>query len=63
MPALDADRPIAGTRLIREWQGVEHIATVLDDGFEYQGRRYQSLSAIARAIIGTRWNGRRCSRG
>ena len=51
------DRPIAGTRLIREWQGVEHCATVLDDGFEYQGRRYQSLSAIARAITGTRWSG------
>ena len=50
-------RPVAGTRLIREWQGVEHCATVLDDGFEYQGRRYKSLSAIARAITGTRWNG------
>ena len=51
------DRPISGTRLIREWQGVEHTATVLDDGFEYQGRRYKSLSAIARAITGTRWSG------
>ena len=51
------DRPIAGTRLIREWQGVEHCVTVFDDGFEYQGRKYRSLSAIARAITGTRWNG------
>ena len=51
------DRPIAGTRLIREYQGVEHCATVLTDGFEYQGRPYKSLSAIARAITGTRWNG------
>jgi hypothetical protein len=51
------DRPIAGTRLIREWQGVEHCVTVLDDGYEYQCRPYQSLSAIARAITGTRWNG------
>jgi hypothetical protein len=51
------DRPIVGTRLVREWQGVEHCATVLDDGFEYQGRPYKSLSAIARAITGTRWNG------
>lgn len=51
------NRPIAGTRLIREWQGVEHCVTVLRDGFEYQGRPYQSLSAIARAITGTRWNG------
>ena len=51
------DRPIAGTRLIREWKGVEHTVTVLDVGYEYQGRPYKSLSAIARAIAGTRWNG------
>jgi hypothetical protein len=50
-------RPIAGTRLLREYQGVEHVVTVTRDGFEYQGRPYQSLSAIARAITGTRWNG------
>ena len=50
-------RPIAGTRLMREWQGVEHCATVLADGYEYDGRPYRSLSAIARAITGTRWNG------
>lgn len=49
--------PIAGTRLIRDWQGVEQIVTVRQDGFEWQGRPYQSLSAIARAITGTRWNG------
>jgi hypothetical protein len=54
---LDRDRPIAGTRLIREWQGVEHVVTVTADGFEWQGRPYKSLSAIARAITGTRWNG------
>ena len=51
------DRPIAGTRLIREWQGVEHCVTVRDNDFEYQGRPYKSLSAIARAITRTRWNG------
>jgi hypothetical protein len=50
-------KPIAGTRLIREWKGVEHCVTVLDDGYEYQGRPFKSLSAIARAITGTRWNG------
>jgi len=50
-------RPITGTRLLREWQGVEHVVTVQRDGFEWQGRPYQSLSAIARAITGTRWNG------
>ena len=57
LPVRKGDRTIVGTRLIREWQGVEHSATVLDDGFEYQGRRYKSLSAVARAITGTRWNG------
>ena len=50
-------RPITGTRLIREWKGVEHAVTVRDDDFEYQGRPYRSLSAVARAITGTRWNG------
>jgi hypothetical protein len=54
---LAKDRPVAGTRLIREWQGVEHCVTVRDEGYEYQGRPYQSLSAIARAVTGTKWNG------
>ena len=49
--------PIAGTRLIREWQGTEHMITVRGDDFEYQGRPYKSLSAIAREITGSRWNG------
>jgi len=53
----DRHHPITGTRLLREWQGVEQIVTVTQDGFEWQGRPYQSLSAIARAITGTRWNG------
>jgi hypothetical protein len=51
-------RLIAGTRLCRGWQGVEYTVTVLHDGgFDWQGRRYASLSAVARAITGTRWNG------
>ena len=50
---------LAGTLLIREWQGVEHCVTVRDDGYEYQGRPYKSLSAIARAITGTKWSGPR----
>jgi hypothetical protein len=54
---LDRDRPITGTRLLREWQGVEYVVTVTADGFEWQGRPYKSLSSIARAITGTRWNG------
>ena len=51
------DRPIVGTRLIREYQGVEHCVTVMVDGYEWQGRPFKSLSAIARAVTGTRWNG------
>jgi hypothetical protein len=50
-------RPISGTRLLREWAGVEHCVTVLPDGYEWGGRPYKSLSAVARAITGTRWNG------
>jgi DUF2924 family protein len=50
-------KPIAGTKLIREWQGIEQTVTVLADGYEWQGRPYRSLSAVARAITGTRWNG------
>jgi hypothetical protein len=49
--------PITGTRLLREWQGAEYVVTVTADGFDWQGRPYRSLSAIARAITGTRWNG------
>ncbi len=52
-----SDIPIAGTRLLREYQGVEHTVTVRQNGYEWQGRPYKSLSAIARAITGTRWNG------
>jgi hypothetical protein len=54
---IDLDRPITGTRLLREWQGVEQIVTVTAVGYEWRGRPYKSLSAIARAITGTRWNG------
>jgi len=50
-------RPLPGTRLIREHDGVQHVVTVRADDFEYEGRPYRSLSAIARHITGTRWNG------
>jgi hypothetical protein len=51
------DRPIAGTKLVREYQGGIHTVTVRQQDFEWAGRPYKSLSAIARAITGTRWNG------
>jgi len=46
-----------GTRLIRSWHDTTHVVTALPQGFEWQGRTYRSLSEIARAITGTRWNG------
>jgi hypothetical protein len=53
----DPRRPMPGTRLVRDWEGVEHSVTVRADGFEWQGRRFKSLSAAARAITGTNRNG------
>jgi hypothetical protein len=55
----DPRNPVVGTKLIREWDGVAHTVTVLKEGFEWGGKRYKSLSAVARAVTGTRWNGYR----
>lgn len=55
----DSRNPVVGTRLVREWNEVEHTVTVMKDGFDWQGRRFKSLSAVARAITGTQWNGYR----
>jgi len=55
--ARDPRLPPPGTVLTRAHDGVEHRVTVLADGFEYQGKRYRSLSQIARLITGTSWNG------
>jgi hypothetical protein len=49
----------AGTLLIREWQGTAHRATMLDDGVSFNGKRYRSLSEVAREITGSRWSGPR----
>jgi hypothetical protein len=53
----DPRKPAPGTKLVREWGGEEHMVTVLADGFEWQGRRFKSLSAAVRAITGAHWNG------
>jgi len=55
----DPRNPVVGTKLIREWDGIAHTVTVLKEGFEWGDQRYNSLSAVARAITGTRWNGYR----
>ena len=49
--------PPAGTVLRRVFDGKTYEVTVCAEGFEYEGRRYKSLSAIATEIAGTRWNG------
>jgi hypothetical protein len=48
-----------GTRLVRSWHGKMHQVLVLDDGFEFDGRRYASLTQIAGDITGTHWSGPR----
>jgi len=46
-----------GTQMIRQWQDTPHTVTALAEGFEWKGRNYKSLSAVANAITGTNWNG------
>jgi hypothetical protein len=48
-----------GTKLVREWHRQVHTVSVLDEGFEYQGERYRSLTRIARRITGVPWSGPR----
>jgi Protein of unknown function (DUF2924) len=48
-----------GTRLVREWRGRTHTVVVTEDGFEYAGRTFPSLTKIAHAITGTHWSGPR----
>ncbi len=56
-PRKNVHMPVTGTRLVREYYGIEHRVTVLDKGFEYNGARYKSLSQIAREITGAHWSG------
>ena len=51
--------PRSGTVPVREWQGTTHHVTIVNDGFLWNGSSYRSLSGIARAITGTKWNGPR----
>ena len=53
----DSRLPTAGTVLSRTYKGSEHEIRVLENGFDYRGIRYPSLSKIAREITGTNWNG------
>ena len=55
--ALERPRIKPGTRLLRSWHGEVHVVTTLQDEFEYRGKRYGSLSVIARTITGVRCSG------
>jgi hypothetical protein len=59
LPQPDTDRVRAGALLVREWEGVSHRVTALAEGYAWNGMTYRSLSEVARAITGTRWNGPR----
>lgn len=48
-----------GARFVREWKGERHEAEITEEGVLYRGERYASLSEVARAITGVRWNGPR----
>jgi len=52
-----AERPKPGSVLAREWNGVSYAVTVTSTGFPYDGKQFASLTAVARAITGTHWNG------
>jgi hypothetical protein len=59
VPVPDSVGLKPGTVLVREWEGSPHRVMVLADGFAWNGATYVSLSQVARAITGTRWNGPR----
>lgn len=52
-------QPAPGARLIREWNGKRHVITVIEDGFVFEAKVYNSLTAIAHQITGTHWSGPR----
>ena len=53
----DSRLPMPGSVIVKEHRGKTIVVRVLDDGFEYDGHRFASLSAIAKEITGTKWNG------
>ena len=57
-PEMRKNLPPIGTRIVREYHQVEHSVTILNDGFEYNGMKFQTLSAIAKKITGKKISGR-----
>jgi hypothetical protein len=56
-PFHDRRLPMPGTVLQREYRGQTVTVTILDAGFEYAGQVYRSLTAVAKAVTGSHWNG------
>jgi hypothetical protein len=56
-PGYPSLNPKPGTVLVRDWGGATHQVRVLESGFLFRGKRYKSLSEVARAITGARWSG------
>lgn len=59
MPYPDERKLRPGCQLVREHGGIDHRVTVVDGGYEWQGKTFGSLSSVAKAITGTNWNGHR----
>ena len=58
-PYLEEQRLKPGCQLLREHDGIDHRVTVLEGGYQWNGKTYPSLSSVAKAITGTNWNGHR----
>ncbi len=56
-PPRDPRLPMPGTLLVRSYRGETRQVKVLDDGFEYDGRLYRTLTAVTKRITGQHWNG------
>jgi hypothetical protein len=57
IPRRDPRLPASGSTIARRYKGDDFRITVLDDGFEWNGRRFNSLSEVALAVTGSKWNG------
>lgn len=58
-PPIEQKQMMPGTQIVREHEGALHRVTVLERGFAWDGKTFPSLSAVAKAITGTNWNGHR----
>ena len=57
-PTETSKNPAVGPTLVRHWRGRDIVVLIREDGIEHEGDLYRSLSAVARAVTGSRWNGR-----